>query len=96
MNFGSKDLLNYALTISVLVITFFIGWILYYLVSMMKEMKKVSNEFVNVIKKFNATLEEAKDKLYHLATIIPIALRGVEKVLEMVASRRAAKNKKNP
>jgi predicted PurR-regulated permease PerM len=95
----SKDILNLSLTLAVVVLTFFIAWILYYIVSIFREVKKVIRDITGVIKKFNNVLDFAKEKISNAAAVMPLIIKGGEKIAQVVNSVRdkktAARSKKN-
>lgn len=84
----SRDILNLALTLSVVVISFFIAWLLYYIVMMFKEMHKVVRDVTKALEKMNDVLDFAKEKIASAAAVLPIIIKAGEKVMDMIASRR--------
>ncbi len=90
----SRDILNYALTASVLVLTFFLAWILIYIVKIFREIERVVRDVTKAIEKFNSVLDFAKDKISNAAAAIPIIIKGGEKIAEIIANIREKRSRR--
>lgn len=90
--FESKDILNYALTLFVLVLTFFTAWILYYVLKIVGQMRRLIKDITRAIEKFSNVLDYAKEKMSNMAAIIPLMIKGSEKIVEMVTSLKEKKS----
>src|SRR3989344_6308108 len=88
MPYASRDILNYALAIAILILTFFISWILIYVIKIFKEVQNAMHDITAVIKKFNHVLDFTKEKISSAAAIIPVLVKGGEKIFDMVRSIR--------
>lgn len=97
MNLSSHDILNYALTICALVLTFFIVWILYYVVKIFREMEHVIRDITKAIEKFNTVLDYTKEKISNVVSLIPMLVKAGEKIMssyQSMKNRRASKKNK--
>jgi hypothetical protein len=90
----SKDILNYTLAGSAAVLTFFMAWILYYVVSMIRDVRTVMRDIARAVEKLNSVLDFTKEKVASAASLIPLVIKGVEKGMEFMKSRREQKQKK--
>lgn len=59
----SNDLLNIALTIFIGVLTFFICWCIYYLISIIRDVKKITKDASGKLKKVDEIIDKIHDKI---------------------------------
>lgn len=85
---SSRDILNYALTLSVVVLTFFFAWILLYLVRTFRDMQRVVHDIIRAIEKLNEVLDYTREKISSAAALIPIVVKGTQKIIEIVGNVR--------
>lgn len=93
----SKDLLNVIIAVCVAVFTFFICYLLYYLISMLKQANKTVTEIRLRIESFDAMFETLKEKLTHSSNYLALLVKSVVSMVEFVKERkekRSAKTKK--
>ena len=88
---NSKDILNYALALAVLVLTFLTSWILVYVINIFKEVKKVVHDITNAVVKFNEVLEYTRDKIKSASAVIPLVMKAGEKALDIFKTVRERK-----
>ena len=94
MPLESKDILNYSLTLLILILTFFLAWMFYYVVTIIRDVKKLIHDILSAIRKFNNVVAETRDKLSGLTALIPIAMKALERIVEYKQNRTARKSKK--
>lgn len=98
---SSRDILNLTLALSAAVLTFFICWLLYYIVSIFRDMRNVVRDVTKTIEKFNSVLDFVKEKISGVSAVFPLVIKATEKIIETVgafkekqkARRTADKNK---
>ena len=99
MTWESRDLLNYALTVAVLVLTFFVAWILWYVARLFRDVERAVHEITNAVEKFNAVLDFTKEKISNASALIPLAVKGAQQAVEFMKrmhdSRDAEENTGN-
>lgn len=59
----SNDLLNIALTIFIGVLTFFICWCIYYLISIIRDVKKITKDASGKLKKVDEIIDKIHEKI---------------------------------
>ncbi len=91
----SRDILNYTLAASAAVLTFFIAWILWYFIKIFRDVEKVIRQATSVIDKFSSVLDLAKDQIRNAAAILPLIMKGGEKLSELIRSMREKHSEKN-
>ena len=83
---SSRDILNSTLAAAAALLTFFICWILYYMVGMFRDMRNVVRDVTKAIQKFNSVLDLAKEKISNLTTVFPIIMKTAEKIIETIGA----------
>lgn len=86
--FESQDILNYSLALSVVVLTILFSWILVYIIKIFRQFEKMVRDVIHAVERFNDALDFAKDKLAALVTLIPVIVKGGEKVRTFVKTLR--------
>lgn len=85
---SSRDILNLTLALSAAVLTFFICWLLYYVVSIFRDMRNVVRDVTKTIEKFNSVLDFAKEKISSVSAVFPLVIKATEKIIETVGAFR--------
>ena len=88
---SSKDILNYSLALSALVITFLITWIFWYIIGIFRDVHKVIREITKTVEKLNGLVDETKEKIASVAGIIPLVVKSGEAVSEIIRQFREKK-----
>ena len=91
----SKDVLNLVLAVSIIGITVFICWLLYYFIASIKKLHDVISLFQNTLKSLSELVDNAKKKLKDSSTHLKLVGALVQKVAEEVYSRTKKKRKTN-
>ena len=99
---NSRDVIIFTLAASVALLTFFICWILFYVVSMFRDMRNVVRDVTKAIEKFNSVLDFAKEKISNVTALFPLIIKTAEKIVETIGAlkekrrtRRSAENEQN-
>ena len=90
---NSRDILNYSLALSVLVLTFLMAWILVYVVKIFREMERVVRDVTRAVEKFTDMIDFAKDKISNAAAVIPLVIKSSEKIFELIRTLRDKKDR---
>ena len=90
---SSRDFLNLALTLAVLVLTFLTGWILVHIIRIFNDVRRIMEDVTKAIEKFNSVLEFTQEKVKNAAALIPFLIKGSEKVADVVRSMREKRNR---
>ena len=90
----SRDILNYSLALSVVVLTILFSWILVYIIKIFRQFEKMVHDVIRAIERFNDALDYAKDKLAALVALIPVIVKGGEKVRTFVKTLRNKERQK--
>lgn len=88
---NSKDILNYALTLAILVLTFLMSWILVYIIKIFREVEKIVHDITIAVAKFNEVLEYTRDKIKSASAVIPLVMKAGEKAFDMFKTVRKRK-----
>ncbi len=83
----SKDVLNIVLAISVLGISFFIAWSLFYLTMILKNLFTVVKEFKARLDKVDEAVTAFKNKIESSSSYLLLLGEGVKKLVEVMKSR---------
>lgn len=86
--FESRDILNYSLALSVVVLTILFSWILVYIIKIFRQFERMVRDVIRAVERFNEALDYAKDKLAALVALIPVIVKGGEKVRKFVKTLR--------
>jgi len=91
----SKDILNLVLAISIVGISIFICWLLYYIIASIKKIHNTLNLFQKALGSFNDLMINAKKKLQSSAAYFKLAGMLVGKIAEEIKNRNIKKGKTN-
>jgi Na+-transporting methylmalonyl-CoA/oxaloacetate decarboxylase gamma subunit len=83
----SKDILNLVLALSIVGISVFVCWLLYYLIASMKKLHDVVNLFQKTLTSANELVNNAKKKLKDSSTHLKLIGMLVQKIVEEVQDR---------
>lgn len=90
----SKDLLYMIISISILGLTFFICWAIYYLArifqqsfQVMKEMRDRLHKVDGIINSVEGMINSLKEKIEHSASYLMLIGEGVKKLIEIMKDR---------
>ena len=68
----SKDILYIVLSVAVLWITIFFCWILYYIVAMMRDVRRGMKDFQEKIHRIDDVMHSIKDKIEHSVSLFAV------------------------
>ena len=91
----SKDILNLVLAVSVIGISVFICWFLYYIIASIRKLHDVVNLFQKTLRSANELVENAKKKLKNSSTHLKLIGMLVKKVAEEIRNKKRRKRKTN-
>ncbi len=91
----SKDILNLIIAACVAVFTFFLCYLLYYIISMLKQANKTVTEIRQRIESFDALLESVKEKLTHSSNYLALLVKSIVSLMEFVKERKDKKSAKS-
>ncbi len=89
---NSQDILNIAKTLGVLILSFTLAALFYYLAKTVKEVFQIVKEMQSRIHKLDELIQLAKEKLSHSASYLYLISKGVEKIVS-VAKKFSEKKK---
>src|SRR3989344_2094361 len=81
---SSRDILNISLAASVIVLTILVVWILVYIIKMFRDAQRALHQMTKVIEKLSNVLDVIRDKVHSAAAVIPLIVKGVEKVTDII------------
>jgi len=81
---SSRDILNISLAASVIVLTILVAWILVYIIKMFRDAQRALHQMTKVIEKLSNVLDVIRDKVHSAAAVIPLIVKGVEKVTDII------------
>lgn len=88
----SKDVLFLVLGLSILVVSFFISLLLYYLMKFFREFYKASRSFSKITDRANETAKIVKEKVQQF-TLLPLLSEAIRAVIEFLKEKRGKKEK---
>jgi len=88
----SRDFLNIALGVSVIVLFGFISWSVYYLVQILRQVFKIFKETRDRINKIDELIQTLKDKIEHSTSHIVLIAEGMKKLVEVIKERTIKKD----
>ena len=84
----SKDVLNWVISVSVVLLTIFFVWGLYYIVmllkkgyAMVKEISDIINSLKEKLERLEKLFDTIEDKIKNSASYLPLLLKGVSELL---------------
>lgn len=89
----SKDLLYVVLAFSVLWLTIFISWMLYYVIMMFRQVNQAIRNFKEKMEKVSQAIEGIKEKFENTSAYLGLIGKAVEKMVDFVAERKKKSKK---
>ncbi|MCX7778895.1 MAG: hypothetical protein N2259_01460 [Patescibacteria group bacterium] len=89
----SKDVLFLVLGISILVVSFFLILLLYYLMKFFRECYKVSKSFSKITDRINETTKIVKEKGRQF-TLLPLLSEAIRTIIEFLKEMKRKKEEK--
>ncbi len=83
----SQDLLLVIIAFSILGLTIFLAWFIYYLAMIMRQAYFTIKEMRDRIKKVDQILNAVKEKIDHSTSYLLIIGEGIKKLVELVKER---------
>lgn len=90
----SHDLLNIVLAFCALWLAIFLGWFIYYMAMMMREVYKMTKEMHTRINKVDQLIDTLKEKFEHSASYLLLIGEGIKKLVEVAKNYGEKKKKK--
>lgn len=84
----SKDLLYVVLAFSVLWLTIFLSWTLYYVIMVLRHVNQLFINFREKIEKVSQAIEKIKEKFEHTSTYLGLLGRAIEKLVDFIGERK--------
>lgn len=85
---STKDILFLALTVAVVVLTFFLAWLLYYLVSIIRQAHSVMKETTEAITKIHGILDSIRDSISQSSSHLALVVTAVKQLAGLYSRRR--------
>lgn len=90
----SKDILYLVIAFSVLLVTIFLIWIMYYLAMILKQGKEMVNSVRKKIDAIDEILHTIKEKVTSSAAILTALARGITDLIGFFKNRKEAREEK--
>ncbi|NTW22882.1 hypothetical protein HGA34_05095 [Candidatus Falkowbacteria bacterium] len=90
---SSQDVLNMTLAFCALLLSVLVGWFIFYLVMMVREMFKAVHGVNEKIERVGAVIDALKDKIEHSASYLLLIGEGVKKLVEIMVNNKTKKKK---
>jgi len=87
----SKDVLNIVIAASVGIFTFFLCWMLWYVIRAMRQVNSLVDSVKEKIDLLDKILHAIKEKVDHTASYLPILAKGVTQIIEYFKKRQSKK-----
>ncbi|MFH0840732.1 MAG: hypothetical protein V1865_01980 [bacterium] len=87
----SREILYIVLAFSVLWISVFLIWFVYYLIATIRDFRKAAQGAKNIVKKIDAIVDLIKKKVETHANYLSMIIEGVKKVKDAVQSEDPTK-----
>lgn len=84
---STKDLFYLALSIATVVLTFFLAWLLYYLVSMIREAHRMMNEVSASVEKLHTILDRLRDVVGQSTSHLGLIVTAVRQLVSFYQRR---------
>lgn len=91
----SKDILNLIIGACVAVFTFFVCYLMYYLISMLKQANTTVTEIRHRIESFDALFKAVQEKLTHSTNYLALLVKSVVSLMDFVKERKEKRTSKN-
>lgn len=79
----SKDVMNIAISFSILLISVFIAWFIFYMAMIMKQFYDIIHGVKGSIKKVDEAVDAFKEKIEHSASYLLLIGEGIKKLVEV-------------
>ncbi len=89
----SKDLLFIVLAFSILWLTIFVSWTIYYVAMILKQVNSTMKKFTGVLEKIEALTDFIKEKVDKSSNYFAILLTGAKQVMDYFGNREAEEKK---
>ncbi len=86
-------MLYVVLAFSVLWLTIFISWMLYYVIMMLRQANLLVTSFKEKVEKVSQAIERIREKFDHSSAYLGIIGKAVEKLVEFVGERKKKSKK---
>ncbi len=90
---STKDILLIVIAFSVLLISVFFAWFLYYVIMMARQAYQIMKEMRERIKKVDEAISAFKEKVEHSTSYLLLIGEGIKKLVEIAREYSAKKNK---
>src|SRR3990167_489614 len=87
----SRDTLNLTLAASVGVLTILLAWLLIYAIRILKTVADVSRRIDATLRLAEDALTTLRDRARDLASILPVVMKAVDKLVTYVGERKRAR-----
>lgn len=87
----SVDLMYGALTLSILIFTGFLVWIMYYIVQILKQGNEVITDIRNKVAEFEQSINSIREKVMASASSITFIAQEIGTIVEFVKKRQVKK-----
>ena len=85
---NSKDLLYIVLSFSVLWLTVFLCWLIYYLVSILRNANEMVEELRERFRGIEEAIRSIRDRIEHATTSLNFVSEGVMRLIQFFVSRK--------
>lgn len=89
---SSRDLLNIALAACAVTVTFFVAWLLWYFIKIIKDVEATARSIRESVEKFNHLLEFTKGKLADAVQLVSFLIKSGSSIADVVAKARDKKS----
>lgn len=94
----SKDILNIALAVWTGILTFFLCWLLYYLIASIRNVKNITDGVKDKLKKVDEIIDKIHDKIEktssNIGLLTEVIKRGIGAFLDTQNEKRGKKKKR--
>ncbi|MFA4936667.1 MAG: hypothetical protein WC575_00015 [Patescibacteria group bacterium] len=90
----SKDILNFTLAISIFGLAFLLGWILVYLIIIIRRLVNILQGVEQSMHKLEDFFSTAKDKLEHSTSYLSVLAVGAKELVSYFVKKQTDKKKK--
>ena len=91
---NSKDILNWALGISAVMVAILFSWLLYQIGRAIKSANDTIKGVQKIVNSVDETLDNFKSKAGNLAAFLTVFVKGAQEVLKAVGQRKNKKQSK--
>src|SRR3989338_6688443 len=89
----SQSILFIVISISILGLTFFICWAIYYLARILQQSFQIVKEMRDRLCKVDTAIDSLKEKIEHSASYLLLIGEGIKKLIEIMKGREEKKKK---